>query len=94
MIVVSDTSPLLALFYLGKLDLLRLLYNEIIIPRAVYNELLQSKLDESEKSLFGSNPFRVIAAEDTAEVTRLLSDIQLGEAEAIVLSEQMHAISF
>ena len=91
MIVVSDTSPLLALFYLGKLNLLELLFRDIVIPEGVYNELLHSKLSETDKLLFTLSPFQIVKTENKTEVQRLLAAIQLGEAEAIVLSEQLHA---
>jgi len=35
MIVVSDTSPILSLALIGRLDLLRDLYGAIMIPDAV-----------------------------------------------------------
>ena len=38
MIVVSDSSPLIALCDLGKLDLLRLLYDQVVLPDAVWKE--------------------------------------------------------
>jgi len=39
MIVVSDTTPLSELAKVGKLDLLRDVFGEIIIPQEVYNEV-------------------------------------------------------
>lgn len=39
MIVVSDTSPIVALARIGCLDLLRDLYKLVVVPRAVYDEL-------------------------------------------------------
>jgi uncharacterized protein len=39
-IVVSDTSPITNLAAIGQLDLLRQLYSTIIIPVAVYNEMV------------------------------------------------------
>jgi uncharacterized protein len=36
LIVVSDTSPLMNLALIGRLDLLALLYHEVLIPPAVY----------------------------------------------------------
>jgi predicted nucleic acid-binding protein len=38
MIVVSNTSPIFYLSTIGQLDLLRQLYNEVVIPKAVFNE--------------------------------------------------------
>ncbi|MBW4622072.1 MAG: hypothetical protein KME17_22300 [Cyanosarcina radialis HA8281-LM2] len=40
MIVVSDTSPITNLAAIGQLDLLRQLYVTIVIPEAVYNEMV------------------------------------------------------
>ncbi|MBI2298876.1 MAG: DUF3368 domain-containing protein [Armatimonadetes bacterium] len=40
MIVVADTSPLVALATIGHLDLLRELFGEVAIPRAVYDEVV------------------------------------------------------
>ena len=37
--VVANTTPLIALADIGKLDLLHQLYNEIYIPRAVLEEI-------------------------------------------------------
>lgn len=45
MIVVSDTSPITNLAAIERLDLLHLLYGEIIIPVAVYNELTQPNIN-------------------------------------------------
>lgn len=39
MIVVSDTTPLISLFKIGRLDLLEKLFGEVLIPRAVFSEL-------------------------------------------------------
>jgi len=39
MIVVSDTTPLSELAKVGKLDILRDVFGEIIIPQEVYNEV-------------------------------------------------------
>ena len=37
--VVVNTTPLIALSYVGQLDILKKLYGEVIIPEAVYKEL-------------------------------------------------------
>jgi predicted nucleic acid-binding protein len=42
MIVVSNTSPISNLAAIGQLDLLQQLYGTIIIPAAVYQELINS----------------------------------------------------
>ncbi len=39
MIVVSDTSPIIGLASIETLDVLRALYDRVLIPEAVYHEL-------------------------------------------------------
>ncbi|KYC39298.1 hypothetical protein WA1_31675 [Scytonema hofmannii PCC 7110] len=41
MIVVCDTSPITNLAAIGQLDILQQLYGSIIIPTAVYNEMVK-----------------------------------------------------
>ncbi|MEQ8998608.1 MAG: hypothetical protein RID53_19085 [Coleofasciculus sp. B1-GNL1-01] len=41
MIVVSDTSPITSLAGIGRLELLQQLYSRVIIPQAVYNEMVR-----------------------------------------------------
>ena len=45
MIVVSDTSPITNLAAISQLNLLQQLYSHLIIPKAVYNEMV--KVDQS-----------------------------------------------
>ncbi len=40
MIIVSDTSVIINLATIGKIDLLRQLFSRIIIPQAVFNEIV------------------------------------------------------
>ena len=40
MTIVSNASPLIALARIGQLDLLSQLYSEIIIPEAVWHEVV------------------------------------------------------
>ena len=42
MIVVSDTTPLISLMKIGKLDLVNHLFGEVQIPNAVYEELVSN----------------------------------------------------
>ena len=46
MIVVSNTSPMTNLACIGQLDLLRQLYDRIVIPPAVYHEIAISGVGE------------------------------------------------
>lgn len=50
MIVISDTTPILSLLKAGRLDLLQKLYESVIIPEAVYNELTINPLFKDERN--------------------------------------------
>lgn len=93
MIVVSDTSPILSLIYLHQLRLLSLLFNEVVIPEGVETELLNSRMSDEQKSYLKSqNWIRVQSPKDAASVSRLVSkDIQLAEAQAIILAKELRA---
>jgi|SRR5665213_837330 len=84
MIVVSDTSPLTTLLQIGKVDLLQKLYGEVLIPEAVRGELFIT-----HQSLPGF--FLCVSVTDRQAVTRLLVELDPGEAEAIVLAKERHA---
>ncbi len=84
MIVVSDTSPITTLLQISRVDLLERLYKEILIPEAVREELF---------CLHPSLPtfFKCRTVKNRNEVERLLTDLDPGEAEAIVLAKETHA---
>ncbi len=39
MIIISDTTPIISLIKINRIDLLEQLFQEVFIPEAVYNEL-------------------------------------------------------
>ena len=87
MIVVSDTSPVLNLARIGRLELLPLLYRQVLIPSAVYEELTFYKHDLPTMIDLASAPWLIVApAQDRNRVQELREDLDPGEAEAIVLA--------
>lgn len=84
MIVVSDTSPITTLLQIGRVDLLHKLYGEVLIPEAVRSEL--SRLHQPLPEFFQCEPVLGRAA-----VGQLLMELDLGEAEAIVLAKEKNA---
>ncbi|MBS1683119.1 MAG: DUF3368 domain-containing protein [Bacteroidetes bacterium] len=92
MIVISDTSPLSNLFIIGRLDILKQMYDRLIVPEAVMAELLvleQRGIDLTE--IRTADWIEVKTITDAAAVNTLLADLDKGEAEAIVLAEELHA---
>jgi uncharacterized protein len=92
LIVVSDTSPVLNLARIGRLELLHLLYKEVLIPSAVLNELTASKRDLPPAIDLASGPWLIVAsANDQRRVQELRESLDPGEAEAIVLAIEHRA---
>ena len=84
MIVVSDTSPLTALLRVGAADILPQLFNEVIIPEAVREELRRSHAQLP--------PWLRVAAVENQEQARAYAQIvDAGEAQAIELARELHA---
>jgi predicted nucleic acid-binding protein len=89
LIVVSDTSPVLNLARIGRLELLRLLCREVLIPFAVYRELTDSKRDLPPAIDLASMPWLIVAAAaNQNRVQELRRNPDPGEAEAIVRAIQ------
>lgn len=95
MIVVSDTSPITNLAAIGQLDLLRQLYSTIVIPVAVYNEMVSVG-----KTVPGAVEVQTLTWIQTHTVSNVQSvtdiqtnqnNIDLGEAESIVLALELKA---
>lgn len=92
MIVVSDTSPVLNLARIGRLELLHLLYEQVLIPSAVLNELTASRRDLPPAIETASEPWLIVAsANDEGHVQELREHLDPGEAEAIVLAIEHRA---
>ncbi|MCB0599176.1 MAG: DUF3368 domain-containing protein [Lewinellaceae bacterium] len=92
MIVVSDASPIINLSIIGKLGLLKDLYEKVVIPQAVFDELtVKGASQPGDQEVRNADWIEVISCEDTELVKRLHSEIDLGEAEAITLVLQLEA---
>jgi predicted nucleic acid-binding protein len=89
MIVVSDTSPVIALIRINQIQLLPTLFHEVVIPSAVREELSLARFTEEELIIYKSCNWLI---EKTVSDTVILNaDLDKGEAEAIVLAKQLHA---
>jgi predicted nucleic acid-binding protein len=84
MIVVSDTSPITSLIRIARLNLLEQMYRDVLIPPSVHRELIRSHT---------SLPtwLRLQRLCDSLAVEKLCMELDIGEAEAIVLSKEAGA---
>ena len=95
MIVVSDTSPITNLAAISQLNLLQQLYSHLIIPKAVYNEMV--KVDQLVPGAVEVQTLRPIQTQAVADYQQIVAiqssqeNIDVGEAEAIVLALELKA---
>ncbi len=93
--VVSNASPLIALSLIGKLYLLKELWGEIIIPGAVYKEVvIQGKEKPGASSIenaIENKWLKVSQVKEKKQVNILMSILDYGEAETIVLAQEIQA---
>ena len=84
MIVVCDTSPLTALLTVGEENLLPRIFDEVVIPEAVRDELLRN---HARLPVW----LRVASVRDAAQAGKYAQLVDVGEAEAIELALELHA---
>ncbi len=93
MVVVANSTPLIALSKLGLFELLKEYFGEVAIPKEVYEEVVTRG-----GSLFGakevsnSNWIKVIEPENRIAVDSLSMSLGKGEAEAIILAKEKNTL--
>ena len=93
-IVVSDAGPLIALGRIEQLNLLRQLYQNVLIPPAVHSELRCSADLPGATALRQAINDGWINIQSVPVRAKTLSELRLildaGESEAIALAERVH----
>ncbi len=84
--IIGDSSALIALAVINKLELLEKLYENLFVPQAVYDEVVQIGRPQSDKlKRFLKNRVKVV----DLNITKL--GLGLGELEAITLYKKLDA---
>jgi predicted nucleic acid-binding protein len=92
MVVVSNSSPIIHLTKIGKLNLLERLYGRILVPEKVYLECTDSVHYREEVAVISNSAWiERHMIEDTKLFRLLYSEIDAGEAEALVLALEQKA---
>ena len=93
MIVVANTTPLIGLASIQRFDLLNRLFGEVHIAKAVYDEIVEAgvakktAVQEVSTSLW----LKTVIVRDRLAVDVLLDELDLGEAETIILAREINA---
>jgi uncharacterized protein len=90
--VVTNTSPLLYLHQLGKIDLLRALYSEVVVPRSVIEELAAGKAAGHDVPNVAAFTWMKVVSSPTVVLLALATDLGKGESEAIAIAHERDAL--
>jgi predicted nucleic acid-binding protein len=91
-IVVSNTSPIINLAAIGKLDLLKKHFGKIIISLAVHDEItIKGKGEPGDSEVRTLDWIKTIEVNDIPLLTILRRELDPGEAESIALAVQLKA---
>ncbi len=88
--IISNTTPIITLLTISKLELLKELYGKIIIPQGVFEEIEEGKKKDYYTDLSAIDWIEIKSITDR-EPLKYISDLDKGEAEVIVLANELKA---
>ena len=92
MTVVSNTSPIINLAAIGRLDLIQRLYSRITIPQAVFHEITVIGAGEpGAREVEQSDWISCVTVADRNLIISLSAELDPGEAEAIACAVELNA---
>ena len=90
MIVVCDSTILIGLVKIGRLELLREVFSKISIPEEVFHELVVRGADKpGSKDIKDARWIEVMTIKDKTQVDLLMISLEKGEAEVLVLAKEL-----
>ncbi len=91
-IIVVNTSPIIYLSSINKSSILKKLFREVFIPEAVKQEVISGGKDDfGVKELKNAGWIKTKKIKNELAKKYLLTDIDNGEAEVIILAEELKA---
>src|SRR5437667_1986474 len=91
MIVVADTSPINYLVLIGEIGELPKLYQKVVIPKAVFEELQAEETPKDVRNWLSDAPDWLTVEHATNIAGADLDELDRGEREAILLAEKLKA---
>lgn len=92
MIIVSDTSPIINLAIIGELHLIKAIFNKVIIPHAVYHEIVIAGAGlPGAFDIQNADWIEVKQCTNLTLLNQLKNSLHYGEAEAIALALETNA---
>lgn len=90
--VVCDSTVLIGLSKIGKIELLKEVYKEVYIPEAVFTEIVgKGKEKPGVKEVEDAKWIHKKAVKDKLTIEILAAEMGRGEAEVLVLGKELNA---
>ena len=91
-LVVSNAGPLITMATISRLDLLKALFEQIVIPQAVYDEVVvHGEGEPGSQEIDEATWITTVQVKDRLAVNLLQETLDAGESEAIVLAQELNA---
>lgn len=93
--VISNTSPIIALCIIDNLDLLWNIYDDVYIPRVVFDEITSGNPERIKgkkelKKAVDNGKIAIYDVQDKLFVQKMLGKLHKGEVETIVGARQLN----
>ncbi len=88
--VITNTTPILSLLKIDKLNILKEIYGEIIVPNAVYQEIEKGKYKSYYQDLKSIDWIKIKHIKNTDSLSFFV-DLDKGEAEVLILAKEQKA---
>ena len=85
--VIVNSTPIIAFSKIGKLDLLRQMYVEVTIPRAVFREVT-AKNDSAGRNIVKNRWINIEAVANIGDQRMYSAKLHAGEVEVMILAQR------
>jgi predicted nucleic acid-binding protein len=86
---IVNSTPIISLSVLGKLDLLKSVFTEVIVPKAVFDEVFAKGSDKiGSKELASTTWIKVMETTNILSKSSIMLELDEGEAEVITLAKE------
>jgi len=90
--VVCDSTVLIGLAKIDKIDLLKQIVTDVYMPEAVFNEVVGRGIERpGAKEIHNADWIKTAPVKDKRTIQMLIAEIGRGEAETLVLGKELNA---
>ena len=85
--VIANSTPLIGLCKIGRLDILKTMYGNITVPQAVFDEVTK-KNDSAKKQISEATWIHIEAVRETKSKRMYKAKLHEGEVEVMILAQE------